>query len=351
MFKIIIFLIIIILFCKYFNRKIEKFSNYKSIVVKPNNSIYTKTTINFMPGKENQMNVAENISNIFPIVNINAGCTGIKALEITNKYDNQLALVTDEIYFYFTNKKKHNLRFICTLGNELFTLIMPFDSRLKNWKDIRNKKIGVIPDSSSYFILTKILTAFNIILVNEIVPIIYSPEKIIKYFNKKKIDCLFTLAAHPDIVLQKVNKIKPIRICGIEGLDKKVLTGVFSFYNFEKISLENYKLNKYIESLSVKLNLLCHKDFKHNNAYNLINTIFAQFQYLTKNGDENYIIQMRNFNPSKLYLDNLKYKFHESVYKFLKDIGMITNNKSYYCKFKAGVSDCKIKKINHFRLL
>ena len=351
MFKIIIFLLLIILFFKYLNKKVEKFSNYKSIIIKPHSSIYNKTTINLMPFKENQINVAENLSNIFPIVNINGGCSGLKAIENTNNYDNQLALITDEIYFYYTNKKKHNLRFICSLGNEFFTLIIPFDSKLKNWKDIRNKKIGVIPNSSSYYILTKILTAFNIKLINEMVPIIYDPKKIIKYFNKKKIDCLFTLAAHPDIVLQKVNKTIPIKIIGIEGLDKKVLTGVFSFYKFEKINLENYKLNKYIESLSVKLNLLCNKNLNHKDSYSLINTIFSQFQYITKNGDENYIIQMRNFNPSKLYLDNLKYKFHKSIYKFLKDIGMITNNKSYYCKFKAGVSDCKIEKINHFRLL
>jgi len=351
MLNIILFLIIIILLFKFLSNKVEKFKNYKKIVVKPQNSIYNKTTLNLMPNKEIQINIADNLSNVFPIENINSGCTGFSAVKNTNDLNNHLALVTDEIYFYYTNKKKHNIRFICTLGYEFFTLIAPFDSNIMSWKDIKNKKIGVVPNSSSHFILQKILTAFNIRFTNKVIPISFDSTKIIKDFNKKNIDCVFSICAHPDSIIQELNKIKPIRIIGVEGLDKKILTGVFSFYNSEKINLENYKLNNYIETLGVKINLLCNKDFDKNDCYNLINTIFSQFQYIKKNGDDNYKIQMRNFNPSKLYLDNLKYQFHESVYKFLKDIGMITNNKSYYCKFKAGVSDCNIKKINHFRLL
>jgi TRAP-type uncharacterized transport system substrate-binding protein len=348
----ILFLCSIILLFLIKKRNLEKFTNYKKIIIKPQNSVYNKTTINMMDKKNMHLNIGENISNIFPIPNINTGCSGLSAISNTNNYDNNLCLVSDEIYFYYESKNNnHNIRFICSLGYEQFTLITPFNSDIKNWNDIKNKKIGTIVDSSSFFIVQKILTAFNLKTVNKVLTIKYESGKIIKAFKDKIIDCYFVLTSHPDKTIQTIHRHTPLKIIGIEGLDKKILSGVFSFYNFEKVNLENYKLNHIIETLNVKLNLLCNKNFNKKDCYSLLSAIFSQFQYIKRNGDSDYLSQMRNFNPSKLYLDNLKYTYHDGTYKFLKDIGMITNNKSYYCKFKAGVENCKIEKINHFRLL
>ena len=84
----ILFLCSIILLFLIKKRNLEKFTNYKKIIIKPQNSVYNKTTINMMDKKNMHLNIGENISNIFPIPNINTGCSGLSAISNTNNYDN-----------------------------------------------------------------------------------------------------------------------------------------------------------------------------------------------------------------------------------------------------------------------
>ena len=62
-------------------------------------------------------------------------------------------------------------------------------------------------------------------------------------------------------------------------------------------------------------------------------------------------LRMKDFNPDRLYLTHDEYTLHKGVYAFYKEIGLITNNSNYSCRYTVGIGKCPKAKLNHFRLL
>ena len=65
------------------------------------------------------------------------------------------------------------------------------------------------------------------------------------------------------------------------NLNKDLLIKVFPFATSSYIDVSDYYiLNKTpIKTLDFKINLICNKNFKENDSYNLIKTLFSNFTF------------------------------------------------------------------------
>lgn len=346
-----LFFIIILIFFYLKPKYIETFNTYKSIEVTPQPTIYSKIKINSFYKGSLYENISKNISNIYPIFSVNYTNGSMDNIIKTNNNINHLSLVQDNaLSTYLTKNPTNNIRFISSLGIEQLTLIVPFKSNINNWYDLKNKKIGTLNiNTGSYYTLKNILNTFEIL--STIVPL--KLNNILQSFNNNLIDAFFIITSHPSNIITNIHNNFPIKFIGIDKLNKDILTKIFPFSPSSYIDTSNYDIltKIQIETIDFKVNLICHKNLKNIDSYNLIKTIFSNFIFIKTTGNDDYKTQMKYFNPQDLYLSNSLYKLHNGVRKYYIDIGLISYSKEYSCRYSVGVKKCNEKKLNHFRLL
>lgn len=344
---LIVILILVILLISYAT-KTEKFVNYKTVTVTPSKTIYEGIVLNIPANKYIYRNLARKLKNIYPIKHVNYDNT-INIIKNTQENNNYIGIIPDVMKIIKPDYFKHT-RFISSIGLERFTLITPNNTTIKNWPQTTNKIIGVVENSTSFHTLIYIKKMF--VLSFKIVTIKKFEESIIKDFKNKRFEAFFMIIAHPNNLLTKIHKELPLNFIGIDGMDENLITIVFPNLVKGKIDLTHYNIfNSQPDTLLVKLDVITNKNFSKDNGYNLIQTLFKNLLRIKSSGSDTYKMQMRDFNPEYIYLSNNNQKLHKGVYQFYKNIGLITNNSERSCRYKVGVGECNIKKINHFRLL
>jgi len=344
---LIFIIILVILFISYVN-KTEQFVNYKAITVSPNKTIYDGIVLNIPANNIFYYKLGEKMKSIYPIkyINYDETLSIIKNIEMNRNY---IGVVPEVMKIIKPNNFK-NTRFISSIGLERFTLFSPSYNNITDWEQTNNKKIGVITNSAAFHTLTYIKTMFS--LSFKIISIKLFDESIIKDFKKRRFHAFFMIIAHPNNVLSKIHKDQPLNFIGTKGMGENAINIAFPNLLKAKIDLTHYNIyNSQPDTLLVKLNLVTNKNFSKDNGYNLIQTIFKNLLSIKSSGSDTYKMQMRDFNPEYIYLSNNNQKLHKGAYKFYKDIGLITNNPERSCRYKVGIGECNIKKINHFRLL
>ena len=344
---LILILILVILLISYAT-KTEKFVNYKTVTVTPSKTIYEGLVLNIPSDKYIYSNLAGKLKDIYPIKHISYDkiMNIIKNIQENNNY---IGIIPDVMKIVNPDNFKHT-RFISSIGLERFTLISPNNSTIKTWSQTNSKVIGVIENSSAFYVLKYIKKMFS--LSFKIITIKKFRKSIIKDFKNKRFEAFFMIIAHPNNLLTKIHKELPLNFIGTEGMDENLITIVFPNLLKGKIDLTHYNIfNSQPDTLLVKLDVITNKNFSKDNGYNLIQTLFKNLLHIKSSGSDTYKMQMRDFNPEYIYLSNNNQKLHKGVYRFYKNIGLITTNPERSCRYKVGIGECNIKKINHFRLL
>jgi len=343
----LIILLTVILFIFY--KKREDFKDYKSLIVTPQQTIYNDITLNTFYKGSFYEKIAKNFSTIYPITNINYTKGSQSNIELTNKKDNHLSLIQEDILLSFMrNNPKNNVRFISCVGIEQLTLVVPFNSKINKLENI--KTIGTLNNKSgSYITLKKILEAFQI--ESKIVNL--DINDITNKFKLNQIDAFFIITSHPCHIIKSLHNRFPIKFLSLSYLNKDIFTKIFPFSKTSIIDTQLYNINSniVIETINSKILLICNKNLKKNDGYNLIKTIFSNFSYIKHSGNDDYKMKMKDFNPAELYLDNSTYILHKGVKNYYIDIGIITYSDNHSCKYYVGIKKCPNKKLNHFRLL
>jgi TRAP transporter TAXI family solute receptor len=270
------------------------------------------------------------------------------------KSKNMLGLVQDDtLYNYSKENPNTNVRYITMLGLEQITVITLANSKINSWSDIIDKRIGTFSrDSGSYRTLEKLLQISSRLKQNSIVPV-DNTDKIVDMIVDRKIDLFFGIVSNPDPIFIDIAKKFPIKIIGIDGIDKKLLKIALPYYTEAIIDSTDYRVttSKTIHTLQTGISLVCHKDLDELDSYLLIKTLFGNFSYIKNNGSNLYKSQMFEFNPTYLYNVNYSVSLHSGIRKYLKDINLITTNSNEDCIYKIGVEQCKLKYINGYRLI
>ena len=331
----------------------DSFVNYKKIVVTPTKSIYNGLQMNLYSKNIFTKTIADKIKNIYPIKSISYGTNSYQNILDTNKYSNIISFIQEVAYYeYYNNNKITDVRYICSIGLEKFTFITNTNSPIRNWTNINDDMtIGTLEkNTGSYLSLIKIKEALNLnFSVKTYKKITSAIANDIKNTN---INGFFVITSHPDINIKNLQEKMPLRIFGTDGIDKTILDIIFPNLKKTKIDLTNYNIFTDIpNTLSSSIDVICNKNFSDYNGYNLISTIFKNFMQIKTYGNDNYKLNMKDFNPEYLYLTNDKYQLHNGVYNFYKEIGLITNNNSNACKYIVGTQQCNRNSINNYKLL
>ena len=338
----------------YSKRRLEKYTSYKSVTVTPQPTVYKNLTISTWHNSSLYKNLANNIANTFPIENIVKTGGSVENIYNVERSKNMLGLVQDDtLYNYAKENPNTNVRYVTMLGLEQITVITLANSKINSWDDIRNKRIGTFSrDSGSYRTLEKVLQISKELKQNSIVPIDNS-DKIVNMLLDKKIDLFFGIVSNPDPIFIDIAKKFPIKIIGIDGIDKKLLKIALPYYTEAIIDSTEYRVtaSKTIHTLQTGISLVCHKDLDQLDSYLLIKTLFGNFSYIKNNGDNLYKSQMFEFNPTYLYNVNYSVDLHSGIKRYLKDINLITSNPNEDCIYKVGIEPCKLKYINGYRLI
>tara|TARA_B100000575_G_C23143240_1_gene666044 strand:- start:7863 stop:8942 length:1080 start_codon:yes stop_codon:yes gene_type:complete len=348
------FCLIIIIYYVFCKSKILKdnFTNYKKVTVTPKSIIYNKLYLNIYSNNSYPNYIASLIKNIYPIHNIYNKKGSLNCLYNTNRYPNAISIIQEPSYYFFKEKyPDNNIRFVSSIGLEKFTLITPLNTNIFSWKNINNNKIGTLTKSSASYISLNLIKTyfkkdFSIKSYSE-----FSSEAF-NDLKEKKIDAFFIITSHPNLKIINLTKEISLRIFGIDGLDKDILKLAFPKLEVSRIDLENYNIFKAPpNTLSCKVDIICNSKLPNIDGYNLIQTIFKNFIDFKTKGSSNHKLRMRDFNPEYIYLSHDEYTLHSGVYKFYKEIGLITDNPSLHCRYKVGIGKCDIDTLNNFRLL
>ena len=218
----ILFILLIILLIYLRSRNSEKFKNYRTISVQPTDAVVNKLEIN-MAKNDINTHIFNQLSKIFPINNINYFSKPHSILAITNKKNNHLCLVEENM---FNQEKYSDTRYISCLAINYALLVSPLKNRLRNWSDLRGKIIGISDfHSQSYQFLNKINDVLNNLFKIKFVK--FEKSEIINAFNDKLIDGYFFIAPNPNKTIYEINKILPLRFIGTESINKDILQIVY----------------------------------------------------------------------------------------------------------------------------
>lgn len=347
----------------YINSKIryrsinpEHYTNYKKIIVTPQPAIYQKLTLNTWTNGSLYYNIGRNIASIYPIETVATTPGSSYNISQVEKYNNALGLVQqDTLVDYIANLSvpNSNIKLITPIALEQITVIIPGNSKIGNWTDIKNKRIGTFDiESGSYKSLQKILNIYqsnNTIINFQKV----DATTIQDAFQKNDIDLFFCIVSNPNIIITNLAKQYPIRILGTNGLDRQTLRIIFPYSTDAKIDTTEYNISimSSVKTLQSNVYIIVNTNFPFGECYRLIKTIFNNFIYIKENGDNLYKLQMLEFNPSYLYSTTDIIPIHAGVRKFFEDINIITYTPSPECIYKVGINKCSVNKINPYRLL
>jgi TRAP-type uncharacterized transport system substrate-binding protein len=357
-FLFFIVILIALFFCYnlYKTSKIEGYKNYKEVLVEPTHSVLYPLTLNYV-NLDNTLN-SENIQKFSQIFPFNPSIVDgtLTVMDLVNNNPNHLGLatldvLTDQIYHH--KAPYDNIRIICGFSVVKPLMLVRTNAGITKWKDLENKIITFGWPQMGWERIGTYFLNFAKIKNIDVVDGYYTFEEIEQGFINNEIDAFFCVTQDPNSNLY--NMISK-DYCNLLSFDFnfEIVNTFFPTWEETKIDLTNYStsVQDTINSYKIKNCLICHKDLSDEIVGKILNS-FIGSQLLFKTSLDNFYnnLSMLDFNPNDIFLNIEVVPQHDGVHKYLKEIGIYTNNSSPYCVFSAGTGKCDFSKLGEFRLL
>ena len=195
----------LLLIVYYYIKKKENFVSYKKNIIQLTPEVHKPATISVGCKNGGYYRFAQILSKIYPLELDNHDGSSYKNIDnlIKNKTEFAICQVDTAVSAllgkYPFNTPNNDLRYVCSLYPETVTLIASYRSRIKSWKELKNKTVCVGKKSyASYynFITLCIIAGINPSEVNIIEQNIFD-ENIIRKFSSGEIDALYITTPHP----------------------------------------------------------------------------------------------------------------------------------------------------------
>jgi TRAP transporter TAXI family solute receptor len=301
-------------------------------------------------------------------------------------------------------EKLNNIRFITSLHDELFFLIVPQDSPINSFQILKNGFnskgenfiIGTSGQGSGSLEILKLLCNINSIElqrinINEPIPnkenntLYYIDKDINTNFNlliNKKIDGLFYVSGPRTSYIVNTSQIFPIKFIPLQNEQFEVFNQLSgNKYSKREIKLEENTLNnianKTINTQGVRAVLICNKKIDENIVYTLLKEIYKNLDYIkqymtyqnnsfndinvlgTINTSDSWFKERKlefidtftdsyskKFKPLEMFYINKNIKYHKGAYKLYKELGYINtvgkDNQVEECKFNYEKASCNL---------
>ena len=306
----------------------------KTIILK--NEIVNPYKFTVINKKSLNYDFIQNLRLIIPFITITSKSIQ-NTITMINKNNAQLGIITED--HMITNNETKNIRMICGLNFISYTLIVPLNSNIKNWKNLKKKIIGTsFKYSNDYFHLKKILTSLKYneedytIVTGDIISILHQ-------FTELKIDAVYYSIVHPNPLIKLYQKKIKINIIGNEGLDHALLKFYIPTTLSEKIDISEYKIkvdkNLYINTYGLRQIIVGNKYVSNKYVFGFLHSLINNLFIIKLN--KQYLNQM-SISSITYTLPNIK--IHPGTLMFLKKYNYITNDSNLLCANFTGLKEC-----------
>ena len=242
------------------------------------------------------------------------------------------------------NLKLNNIRVICSIFPEKYTLIVRTDSNIHSYSDLYKHKIG-IKGSGSLYCLFNIYKYFNWEWNKKDMLYYNDNYTIINDLYKNKIDGVFIVVGHPSDFITYITKNMSVKM--IETNDIDIYKMRYFLPNIRNDFISNsyyYNSSTYLNTFSTRCMIITNKNTNNEHIYQFTKNIYNNLGFFKNN--------------LKIFTSVLKFdlihkipmlEYHYGSYRFYKEQGYISSNK---CTNDTTFVDCiNINKHSSSKLL
>ena len=228
--------------------------------------------------------------------------------------------------------KLTNIRFVCSIFSEKYTLIVRSDSNINSYSDLYNHKIG-IKGSGSLYCLFNIYKYFNWGW-NKRNMIYYSDNyTIINDLYKKKINAIFIVVGHPSDFITYITNNISVKIIETNDIDISKMRYFLPNIRKDVISKSYYyNSSSYLNTFSSRCMIITNKNSNVDDIYQFTKNIYNNLGFFKNN--------LKIF--SSIFKWDLVYKipmleYHLGSSRFYQEQGYISSKK---CSNDTTFIDC-----------
>ena len=270
---LIFILVIIFLIIPKPKIEIENYQSFKKVVVNVSPHIYNLQKILISSGDEKLFTFLQSIIPFnYNIVN--------DQYNILNMLDKgNIGLINDWTIFNFIykngildNKKlKDNLRYICSIKQQYFYLLVKTTSNIYSINGLKNKKIGMYSKRPDYILFFEEIGYTDKTI--QFIDYKYGDEKSLTDFNDGSIDAFFFIGDYPDINLSRFKDYRIIDMTDINIDNPAISLEKIDFYKYRLIG--DYRI---VNLCTTKASLYSLKSISTDFTYQFIKSMFSNIQ-------------------------------------------------------------------------
>lgn len=332
----------------------------------------------------------------------------IENLNLLEENRIDFAMCQEDIYYNKTlglnkyTKPMKNIRFVCSLYDELYFLIVPKDSKITSFQSLstgfstidENYIIGTGGEESGSLEILKLLcNLFNIELIKFEVGQTYKNDKpnILYYvtenintnFNlllNKKIHALFYISGPRLSYIVNISQLFPLKFIPFPNETYELFNQIKAYKNTNRtIKIQENLIDsndvKDVKTQGTRCVLLCSSKVSEEYIYHFLKQIFKNLDYLKSyminqsgnfedasilgtinlKGSNDWLKKQKyefidtysdsygtQFKPLEMFYINKNVKYHKGAYKLYREIGYININNNKNCEFKGTDNTCNL---------
>ncbi|MEA4884783.1 MAG: TAXI family TRAP transporter solute-binding subunit [Clostridia bacterium] len=271
--------------------------------------------------------IANIVNKRAPSLSMSAQSTGasVENMRLISKGEADLAIVQNDTVHYafngieaFDGKPLKNYGVVASLYPEVIQFVVKADGPIKNWTDIKGRRISVgAPGSGTEANARQVLSAYGI-TYNDFEEQYLSFAESANQFKDGHIDGFFVTSGIPNSGIQDVSTQHKIRILSIPADKMKAIQASYPFLAATKIPAKTY-LNQSEEAntVAVMAIIIAGNGLKEQDVYNITKVLFENGGELAAAHSKGALVLLETA------LDGISTPLHPGAQKYYKEKGIV----------------------------
>lgn len=214
-----------------------------------------------------------------------------------------------------------NLNCITGLHPNYTQIVTLRDSNIKTFKDLKGKRIGIGIYNSGVELNARLLYEAHDMKYSDSEIIYGTPGELIEQLKNHILDAIFLTNTVPTDIIYNLSLEMPINFVAIEDEGIEKLRKKWPFFFREKITKEDYNIEKDVQTVAVQNLLLVDRNLPEGIVYDITKAFFENIEEVRcSNLGIRRNVFLENYNK------NVDIPFHKGALKYYKDKGIIQKN-------------------------
>ncbi|MCJ8340015.1 MAG: TAXI family TRAP transporter solute-binding subunit [Pseudomonadales bacterium] len=213
-----------------------------------------------------------------------------------------------------------SLRTLLLLYREYFTLIVPSDSAIYSFDDIRGKRISIGPQGSgSHATMDELLQKKGWTLADFSQVLNLDTAEQASALCEGRIDVMIYIVAHPSAIAREATEDCESRLISVQGTGVEQLLADNSYYRWAQIPAAIYRgNNKAIDTFGVNATLFTSSALSEQTAYSLVKSVFENLPEF-----RSFHKAFSQLEPDVMLKGPFAAPLHKGAIRYFKEIGLM----------------------------